>query len=136
MEKRRRALEKVRARFEGKPFAWGRNDCLILARAMLAAMGHVGLPKVPRYRTALGAKKALKSLGADTVPELLDTLLPRIVPAQMLPGDLALVESEEEGFGGTVMIGLGWKLWGWHPDADAFAVVDPAPDAIQAAWRV
>lgn len=137
--KRNRALEKTRARFEGKPFVFGQTDCLKLVRYHLVHMGHRGLPVPPKYSTALGARKALKAQGADSLEQLLDQHLEEIAPAMMLPGDICLVPAEagdgDDGFGETLAISLGQKIWGWHADAAGLEVLVIPPEAISKAWR-
>lgn len=137
--RRNRALEKVRLRFEGKPFVFGKNDCLQLVRHHLVQMGHRRLPPAPRYSTAVGARLALRRQGADTLEQLLDQHLEAIPPAMMLPGDIGLVTAEtgdgDDDFGETLVISLGQKVWGWHPEATGLEVLILAPSAITKAWR-
>lgn len=134
--RRMRALESVRARFEGQPLELGKSDCLRIARYHLVRMGHEGLPKVPPYRTVVGARKALKDQGVDTLSELLDKHLgDRIPPAMMLPGDLVVVDGTEEEGGETILISAGTKLWGFHQDSESFTLIEPFAGAIKQAWR-
>lgn len=137
--KRNRALEKTRAKFEGKPFEFGQTDCLKLVRYHLVHMGHRGLPVPPKYSTALGARKALKAEGVSTLSGLMDKYLEPIAPAMMLPGDICSVPAEadesDDGFGETLAISLGQKVWGWHPDAPGLEVLIVPPEAITKAWR-
>jgi hypothetical protein len=57
----------------------------------------------------------------------------------MLPGDVALVKPEKDAPAwevGTVVISIGRKFLGWHPDAEQLAVIDPnIPNPFLAAWR-
>lgn len=137
--RRQRAIERIRAKFEGKPFAFGQNDCMKLVRQHLVQMGHRGLPVAPRYSTAVGARLALRGLGVGSLSELMDMLLLPIAPAMMLPGDIGLVAAEtgdqDDNFGETLVISLGNKVWGWHPDAPGLTVLVLAPGAITKAWR-
>src|SRR5690606_24837107 len=67
LERRRAAVEMTLARYRGKPFDWSRGiTCVHLARAHLRNMGHKP-PTVPRFRSALGAKRALKERGWNDV---------------------------------------------------------------------
>lgn len=142
--RRQRALEKTRDKFAGRTFELGVSDCAILARAHLKAMGHKNVPAPGRYRTvkeaALALRAASKKAGAKKaglVP-LLDALLERIPPAAMLPGDLGLVEREEGPLGvdvGSLVISVGTKFWGWHPDDERFALIEPIGMPFKAAWR-
>lgn len=120
--RRQRALEKTRVKFRGKPFAWGKSDCVVMARSHLIAMGAKRLPKLPRYKDALGARRALKGVGAESIEQMLDGLLPRISPAEMLPGDLAVVDGE--GGMDAIMICVGHKIFGWHQASEKDEPVD------------
>lgn len=138
LNKRAKALQKTLAKFQGRAFDWSTGaTCIHLARTHLKNMGHK-VPAVPRFTTATGAKKALTATGHDTLGSLLDAHLERIAPAMMLIGDIALLEEDDTGevFAGSAVIsaGAGGKVFGWHPDAPAFANIEPL--AIKAAWRV
>jgi hypothetical protein len=143
--RRNRALDKTRDRFAGRVFDLGVTDCAILARAHLKAMGHKNVPAPGKYRTPAQAAAALKAAckkvgakGAGLVP-LFDALLERIPPAAMLPGDIGLVEREESPLGvdtGALVVSVGRKFWGWHPDSELFVLIEPILDnPFKAAWR-
>jgi len=125
--------------FAGKSFDLGGADCVQLVHFHLSKMGHKGLPDPSGYSSPIGVGKKLKSLGFANLEELFDSLLPRIAPAFMLPGDLALVKAEKGApawRAGTVVISVGRKFLGWHPDADILAVIFPNVEApFVAAWR-
>ena len=123
-------------RFAARAFHLGTADCVHLARFHLKAMGLKKLPSPEKYHNVFGARRALKALGAETLEQLFDGLLERIPPAAMLPGDIALVPSEpgeEAADIGTVVICLGRKLMGWHPDHTTLVVMEIS--VVQAAWR-
>jgi hypothetical protein len=128
--------EKVVARFRDKPFDWTKAaTCIHLARAQVAAFGHRP-PPVPKFRSALSAKKALKARGFDSLEAMLDTLLPRIPPAAMLVGDLALLPGEE-GMDTLVIAAGGGMVLGWHgDDASRMRPIIVTGADIIAAWRV
>jgi hypothetical protein len=142
--KRQRALEKTRDKFAGRVFELGVSDCAILVRAHLKNMGHKNVPAPGKYRTPVEAGKAIKAAcakvkakGTGLVP-LLDALLERIPPAAMLPGDIGMVEREEGPLGvdtGSLVISVGTKFWGWHPDDERFALIEPHGMPFKAAWR-
>ena len=71
--------------------------------------------------------------------ELLDRHLEPIAPAMMLPGDIysapAEVGDEDDGFGETIGVSLGQKVWGWSPDADKLEVLIIDPIFFTRAWR-
>lgn len=137
--RRHRALEKTRAKYRGKPLDWRKADCVRMARTHLVAMGRKGLPKIPAYTSPAGAKRALKSLGFDTLEQLLDSLLPRIAPAMLLPGDLALVQGDEHF--DALMICVGHRLYGWSAQNGCREPVDlgngnvPILSQVKAAYR-
>jgi len=135
--RRRIAVEKTLARYRPKRFDWRTGvTCIHLARFHLRAMGH-RVEGVPRIRSALAAKRALRERGWDTVTAMLDSKLPRIAPAQMLLGDLCTVEGE--GGLDSVMICAGpLKVMGWHAEHGGFVVYDGDTilAELTAAWRV
>lgn len=130
--RRQRALARVMTKYRGRPLDWAQADCVRMARTLLVAMGH-RVPKLPRYATLPGAARALKATGHDSVEALLDGLLPRIAPAAMLPGDLALMEGD--GAFDAIALCLGQKLWGWHQDNALAEPVVMTPRAVKAAYR-
>ena len=116
------ATEKVVARFRGRAFDWRkRRTCIHLARAQARALGHRP-PAIPDFRSALGAKTALKATGHATLETLLDSLFPRIAPAAMWVGDLALMEGGD-GFD-AIVICAGGKMIGYHDDHLADGIVN------------
>jgi hypothetical protein len=142
--RRQRGLEKTRDRFAGRVIELGVTDCIILARAHLKAMGHKDIPAPGTYRSPAQARARLKQVCAKVkakgvgLEALFDALLERIPPAAMLPGDLALVEQEQGSLGvslGSIVVSVGTKFWGWHPDDDRFALIEPNGMPFKAAWR-
>jgi len=126
--------EKVVARFRGHAFSWSnRRTCIHLARAQMRALGHRP-PALPDMRSALTARRALKAKGFDDLEALMDSLLPRIAPLEMLPGDLALVPGE--GGLDALAISAGSTLLMYHQAADGLVPVKEAIGAVKAAWRV
>ncbi len=116
------ATEKAIARFRGKPFDWrDRRTCIHLARAQARAMGHRP-PAVPDFRSPRGAKTALKATGYNTLEALLDSMFPRIAPAAMWVGDLALMEGGD-GFD-AIVVSAGGKMIGYHADHLAEGIVN------------
>lgn len=125
------------AEFRGKPFAWaGRANCIHLARAVLVAFGHMP-PPVPMFRTAIGAKRALRKRGFADLGALIGSMLPEIPPAAMWPGDIALLP-DEHGLGALVIADGTGQLLGWH-DSDLSALKAirlNENERASAAWRV
>lgn len=137
LPKRAKALAKTLAKFEGRAFDWATGaTCIHLVRTHLKNMGHK-VPSIPRFQSAIGAKRALSATGHDSLESLLDAHLERIAPAMMIIGDIALMAGDNEdgtGFDAAVVsAGAGGKVFGWHPDAPALANIEPL--AIKAAWR-
>lgn len=131
--RRQAATEKTVAKYRKRPLDFVDADCIRMLRSHLVAMGHRGLPHLPRYSSAAGGLRALRKAGFDDLEKLLDSLLPRIVPAAMLPGDVALMEGDGEL--DAVTICLGHKLYGWHEDNDLREPVVIVPQAFKAAYR-
>jgi hypothetical protein len=131
LNRRHRALEKTLAKYRGRPRDWKTIDCVRMLRSHLVAMGHKKVPKLPRYSSALGAKRALKAAGFATIAEMIDSILPRIAPAMALPGDVLLVRGDE-GFD-AVTLSLGHKAFGWHEEAEGAVVL--VLHEIEGAWR-
>lgn len=126
------ALRKTLAKYGGKPFDWAGDHCIAMLRSHLVAMGHKGLPKLPKFHDAAGAKRALKAMGHESVAGLLDAHLPRIRPAEALPGDVLTLKGQA-GLDG-VIISLGEKAAGWNERSPVFErrII---PLQIEGAWR-
>lgn len=135
MERRRAATEKTLLRYRNKVFDWRKGiTCVHLARAHLRNMGHKPVT-IPRIRSALAAKKALKERGWEDTEDMLDSILPRIAPAQMLLGDLASFPGDD-GLQAIMICAAPRKVFGWREDAPALVVLDVEPDEMSGAWRV
>lgn len=134
--RRQRAVMKAQARFAGKSFLLGRRDCVRLAAAVLAALGHP-VPKIPPYRTQAQARAALAAHGAATVADLLDGIgLPRIAPARAMTGDLLFHPGAEPDAIGSLCIALGnGAMLGFSDWQPGLVSLRPAAP-IEAAWAV
>lgn len=133
--RRQRVTEATLDRFRGNRFDWAAGrTCAHLAKWQARAMGHK-LPSVPRFRSAIGARRAIAALGAASLIEVFDGLLPPIAPAAMLLGDLAAAEGEG-GLDGMVVCAGPGKVMGWHRDAETFTIIDIGPADLSAAWRL
>lgn len=140
MVERASVTQAVLAQYRNRPFSFERRTtCLHLLRAQMVAFGY-SPPPIPNVRTALGAKKALKKAGHASLMQLIDTLLPRIAPARMLVGDVALLPGES-GDGkrselDTVVIHVGGgKVLGWHGVGGGMTAI-PVQPLFLAAWRL
>lgn len=129
LERRQAALEKTIAKYRGRELDFRTADCVRMIRFHLLAMGHKP-PPLPRYQSAIGATRALKERGG--LVAVLDGILPRIAPARMLEGDIAVVGGEG---GEAGVICVGYKYMGWHQDVaeSVNLVIDLAN--VTAAWR-
>jgi len=129
LERRRGALEKTAAKYRGRRLDFRSADCVRMIRFHLLQMGHKP-PKLPRYQSLIGAKRALMQAGG--LVTVLDGILPRIAPARMLDGDVAVIA----GDGGEAgLICVGHKFMGWHQDSDEAVNMVIGLGDIMAAWR-
>lgn len=126
------ATQATRDAFEGRVFAYGKADCLMLVHAHLSHFGY-DLPPLPRYRGASGAQKALAAQGAESLIDLIGQYLQPIPPAFMLPGDVLAAEGVPFD---SLSVSSGQLLFGWcegHASLVNFAI---DPKGVQRAWRV
>jgi hypothetical protein len=132
--RRQQATQRTLAKYRDQPFSWKNNcTCVHLARFHLLAMGHK-LPRVPRVKSLLAAKRVMESNGWEDTAAMLDCFLPRISPASMLVGDIAVVR-DDSGLGAvTIATGLGLsKVFGWHEEAPGLCVQEISEYV--GAWR-
>ncbi|WP_397586684.1 DUF6950 family protein [Sphingobium fuliginis] len=136
LERRFAAIEATMARYRDRPFEWGKVDCAKVAAFHLKKLGHkVLISKAGAYGSALGARRAIRRMGYDSLPDLLDGLgLTRIPYSRMLLGDLVVAE----GHGGIDAIGIyasNGHVLGFHEDHldQGLVTVDLTP---LAAWSV
>lgn len=136
--KRKKAIDATKAKFEGKPFAWGSVDCVKLCAFHLRRLGHkVKLSGSGNYRSAAAATKALENMGFATLADAVDAQgLERIPPAMRLLGDLVLLPGDHE-LGGLCIHAGGDKLLGFHEDTAYLAHLTPSREALfdAIAWR-
>jgi hypothetical protein len=132
---RRDRTAPVIARFRAEPFSWTTaGNCVHLARAQLAAFGHK-VPKVPLFRSPLGAKRAMEKRGFTDLAAMMDRYAPRISPAKMWVGDIAMLPGEP--FDALAIYVGSNTIVAWHgndPEPLRNIVVTAAD--IKAAWRV
>jgi len=127
------ATRKTLAKYRAKPFSWAdRVTCIHLARTQLRNLGHRP-PTIPDFRSALGARRSLKKAGFETVSALLDSLLLRIAPSEMLVGDLAVIAGDDSLE--AIVISAGGKMLGYHED-DASGLKPLLVSEFGGAWRV
>lgn len=138
LQRRVAAITATQARFEGREFDWAKQaTCIHLVRFHAAQLGH-DLPIVTRFRSMLGAKKALKEQGVETLAELMDKHFPRIPAAQMLVGDIAAFPGEG-GMDALYVYGQLRAFLGWYedaPDCQVVRVSDEGYRLCHGAWRI
>lgn len=115
LQRRVAAVTATQKRFEGRDFDWAKQaTCIHLVRFHAAQMGHE-LPIVTRFRSLLGAKKALKEQGVDTLAELMDKYFPRIPAAQLRVGDVLAIPGD--GMDALMIYGQLWAVLGWQEES-------------------
>ncbi len=131
---RHEATTATLAKYRDKPFDWkAGSTCIHLLRFHLRKLGYKP-ERLPRIRSAIGARRALEERGWKHVGDMLDTILPRLPGhAMMTLGDVAMLRSED-GFGAITICAGPHKLLGWHEDAVGMKVLEP--HEIEGAWRV
>lgn len=132
--RRNDAIGLTMERFRGTNMLLGTNDCIQMARFHAEAMGHKNLPATGSYTTEVGARKALRNQGVESLDQLLDKFFERITPAAALPGDLQLVRHSPDIDLGAVVLSVGRKSIGWHQAQDELAVMTVLE--YLAAWRL
>ena len=88
-ERRTAATSATFQRFNGQAFELGRNDCARMVAFHLKQLGFKpSLLKGGAYSTEVGARRALKRLGVESLSEIMDQHFPRISPAEARVGDV------------------------------------------------
>lgn len=130
-----RATAATRKRFENVPFDWRRAaTCIHLVRYHAAHAGNK-LPKVPRIRSALAARRVLNEMGHDNLASLMDAHFERIAPAFMRVGDVMALPGDEM-FEALVVRASPTKYLGWHQDAAGCTIMETDISAAIGAWRI
>lgn len=122
---RTEATQRTVDRFKGKPFELGSEDCAQMVLFHLAELGqNFTLMNITKYSSAIGAKRTLKKMGFDSLPEFMDANYKRLpAPAFAKVGDILSFPSEDDPLGiGALAIYLGNKLI-LHYHADALDAV-------------
>lgn len=131
--RRQVATQKTMAKYRHRAFDWrNRASCIHMARFHMRQMGHRP-PAVPDFRSALGALRALERTGFADVAALFDSLAPRIAPAAMLLGDIAVCPGDD-GLD-AILISAGGKMLGWHQD-DESGLKPLIVSELVGAWRL
>lgn len=132
--RQRDAAQATLDRFVGAPFAWGTCDCAKLVVFHLRQLGiSLSISKAGRYSTAIGAQRALKRLGFETLSQVLDDRgLRRIAPAARIAGDIVEMPGGEGPGSLSIALSNG-RVLGYHEAIAGADVLQPI-DLI-AAWR-
>jgi len=135
LDRRRDATKKTINRFEGKAFDWSANaTCAHLLRFHLRNMGHKA-PTIPRFRSALTAKRTLSSLGFDSMEAVLDSLVLRLPGAAYTTlGDV--VVKEGDGLDAVLICAGPRRYFGWFEGQDAPVSAEVDPAYLKGCWRV
>lgn len=123
-------LAEVFAAAEGKPFAWGENDCCLFAADCCLAISGKDPAQVFRgkYKTEAGAKRALKKI-SGSLEGAFDAHFAQVPWLFAQRGDVVLYEGPT-GRG----IGIFWSGHIWSiTDAQGLARVECTPVTV---WRV
>lgn len=141
LERRQAATEKTRKAFAKKPFKLGKFDCAKLTLSHLRAMGEPVKARVAPYSSPKGALRAVKSLGFDSIADLLDHHFVRVPWSRALVGDVLLLPDTLDQDGehavaiGSLAVAMGGgRALMYHPDAEG-AVTAKVLDAVTA-WRI
>ena len=130
--RRQEAVQATMEKYKHRHFDWKtKATCLHMCRFHLRRMGRK-LPPLPQVGSLLAAKREMANRGWQNVGDMLDGIgLERIAPAEMLIGDLAMLEGED-GLG-AIVISTGGKVIGWHEEDAGMVVMDALQ--IAGAWR-
>lgn len=133
--RRQRAVDATQERFRGKAFAWGSVDCAKMVAFHLKQLGHkVRLSKAGQYKTAMGARAALKRLGYDDLPAALDGHgFERIPLAYALLGDIVSFACDHEIGALGIVVGNG-NMLAFHELHDQPVIMTMGQ--IDTTWRV
>lgn len=134
IEKRVAAAQATLDRFKDRPFNWGDADCGLMIAFHLRQLGiRPKLAKAGSWTSPLSARRSLRRLGAETMPQWADSRFKRIPPAAALVGDLIELPGDHELGALTIAMGNG-RVLGFHEAAIGAAVLQPVE--FVAAWRV
>lgn len=113
-----------------RPFEWGDFDCCLFAADCVQAMTGED-PAADfrgRYKTKLGAAKALKRIGAGDLESTLDKILGEPIKEHAQKGDICLVETEEGPAAGVI-----YSRVIWVPGPAALQALKQQPIKV---WRI
>ncbi|WP_409574690.1 DUF6950 family protein [Sphingopyxis sp. PET50] len=134
LAERAAATQATWEKYKGQPHDWKGPTCAHVLRSHLRAMGYKP-PKMPQFQSPVGARRALKQMGADDLLSLMPVLgLLEIKVAEMIVGDIAILPGDE-GFD-ALTICAGNKFIGFHEESDGFTAMEITRSAVKGAFRV
>ncbi|MGB3846035.1 MAG: hypothetical protein WA940_09215 [Sphingopyxis sp.] len=135
LARRAAATQKTFDKFRGASFSWEGASCAHLLRTHLRNMGHRP-PKMPKFQSAIGAKRAIAEMGAADLKSLCVVLgLIEIAPAMSLVGDVAILPGDDGPFDAIVVCAGNGKFMGWHGAAEGLQMIDDVLPHVIAAFR-
>lgn len=132
---RQQATQKTVDKWMGKPFAWGEADCAVMLKDHLKNMGQPArVAGARKWKTAIGATKALKRLKFDNLSDLIDDRgFKRINGAEALTGDICVIAADHPL--GCLAVCIGPNQWlSLHEGAEGFTLINIVQ--FIGAWRV
>lgn len=136
MDIRVAAAQETLERFRDVPLDWVKGDCGRICRFHVRALGlHIkGLAKAGSYRSPASARAALRRMGVEDMPGLLDLYFPRVAPAAARVGDFLAIRTDHPLGCITVYLGNGAVLG--YPDDTQGACTARLEEVPLAAWRL
>ena len=119
--------QKTLDKYRGKPFEWGKRDCLRMARTQLIGAGYK-VPRIPNYSSAKTAFRRLREAGFESIEDMLANYCLDIPSSLILPGDLATVRGDNEL--SAIVISTGGKFIGFPSEQPFCCVVDVIPERV------
>ncbi len=121
LQRRMKAAEATRHRFQGLPYEPGKRDCPRMGLHLLHGLGiKAPFAKGLKWRNEAEGLRALKALGFANLIEAIDSLgFARIAPARALPADLVALETSHEV--GCISVAMG--------NSNYLAFTDHSPNA-------
>lgn len=130
----------ARARFEGRPIAFGQDDCGQMAAFVARGLGaRARLIEQARFTTRKGARRWMDRRGFTHPGAVMDACgFERLAPARLLPCDfLALPSPEGDEIGCALVMWLGsGTALGWGAGRDYCDIMRPDIAAALTGWRL
>lgn len=107
-------LAKYLANRANQEFEWGRNDCaLFVAGAYEAMTGRDPVSEYRGYASLKGGMKRLRRAGHADHVDFVASILPEVVPALAMPGDIGVVDGDD---GDALCVVQGAYVYAVGPD--------------------